>query len=798
MKKWARLLYQPGMPLGRDGLRVTASEEHIALSRRAAEEGMVLLKNEGGILPFEKGTRVALLGKGTFDYVKGGGGSGDVTVSHTVDLYDGLIQTGYVETEEKTVQFYRQYVQDQYRAGCEPGLVAEPELPDELLCLARAFTDTAVISISRFSGEGWDRSVQGNKPPEGRGLAEKSTGLFERGDFYLSDAESAMVKKVTAAFPRVVVVLNVGGMVDSEWFRTEKRIGAVLMAWQGGIEGGLAAARLLCGLANPSGKLSDTFAKDLTDYPGTATFHESAEYVDYIEDIYVGYRYFETIPGAKERVNYPFGFGLSYTTFERKILGAEEKDGEIRIRLRILNTGSRAGRETAQVYYSAPQGRLGKPQRALCAFRKSRMLAPGEAEEMLLCFPAYRMASYDDLGKVCTSAYVLEKGEYRFFVGGSVREAEQLSFVYRLEEDVITEQLSARMTPSALKKRLTADGTYEELPCENTEDAGKAVLHDMRLHEGEVPAVRAVERLSRKLCDERNMPSFTDVAEGKMTLDEFISRLSDGDIAHLLGGQPNTGVANTWGIGNLPQYGIPNAMTADGPAGLRIHRDCGVCTTAFPCATLLACTWDPELARSVGEAGAEEVKENNIAMWLTPAVNIHRSPLCGRNFEYYSEDPYLAGTMAAGMVQGIQTQHISPAVKHFALNDKETNRKNSDSRVSERAIREIYLKAFEIIVKTAKPLCIMSSYNLINGCRASENRDMLTGILREEWGYEGMVCTDWWNYGEHDREVLAGNDLKMPIGFPEYLLEALEQGRITREDMNLCAKRILRTILAFD
>ena len=798
MKKWARLLYQPGTPLGRDGRRVTASEEHIALSCHAAEEGMVLLKNEGGILPFEKGTRVALLGKGTFDYVKGGGGSGDVTVSHTVNLYDGLIRTGYVETEEKTVQFYRRYVQDQYRAGCEPGLVAEPELPDELLSLARAFTDTAVISISRFSGEGWDRSVQGKQPPVGRGLAAQSTGLFERGDFYLSDAESAMVKKVTAAFPRVVVVLNVGGMVDSEWFRMEKRIGAVLMAWQGGIEGGTAAARLLCGLANPSGKLSDTFAKDLTDYPGTATFHESTDYVDYIEDIYVGYRYFETIPGAKERVNYPFGFGLSYTTFERKLLSAEEKDGEIFIRLRIINTGNRAGRETAQVYYSAPQGRLGKPRRVLCAFRKSRMLAPGEAEEMLLCFRADRMASYDDLGRICASAYVLEKGEYRFYVGGSVREAEPVSFVYRLEEDVITERLSARMVPSALKKRLTAEGTFEKLPCKKAENAGKPAVHDMRQHEGEVPAVRAVERLSRKMSAERNMPCFTDVAEGKMTLDEFISRLSDEEIAHLLGGQPNLGVANTWGFGNLPQYAVPNAMTADGPAGLRIHRDCGVCTTAFPCATLLACTWDPELACAVGEAGAEEVKENNIAMWLTPAVNIHRSPLCGRNFEYYSEDPYLAGMMAAGMVKGIQSRHISPAVKHFALNDKETNRKNSDSRVSERAIREIYLKAFEIIVKTAKPLCIMSSYNLINGCRASENRDMLTGILREEWGYEGMVCTDWWNYGEHDREVLAGNDLKMPTGFPEYLLEALEQGRITREDMTLCAKRILRTMLAFD
>ena len=256
--------------------------------------------------------------------------------------------------------------------------------------------------------------------------------------------------------------------------------------------------------------------------------------------------------------------------------------------------------------------------------------------------------------------------------------------------------------------------------------------------------------------------------------------------------------ANTFGMGNLPEYGIPNIMTADGPAGLRIQPQCGVNTTAWPCATLLACTWDPELIEEIGKAGGEEVKENNIGIWLTPAVNIHRSPLCGRNFEYYSEDPLVAGKSGAAMVRGMQSEHIGASVKHFCCNNKETNRKDSDSRVSERALREIYLKAFEIIVKEADPYTIMSSYNLINGVQASENKDLLTGILRGEWGFKGMVTTDWWTHGEHYRETKAGNDIKMANGYEERVQEAFDKGYITREEIALCAKRILHMILRMD
>lgn len=788
MNKWIRHRYQPNLPLGPDGKRVTACPEHIALSKNAAKEGMVLLKNENNVLPLSKGTKLALFGKGTFDYVKGGGGSGDVTVEYTVNLYEGLKKLeGHVSIFEGLASFYRTYVRDQYEAGQVPGMIAEPEVSDELCIGARAYTDTAVISISRFSGEGWDRGGRGQE-------------LFEKGDFYLSNAEMAMVEKVKTYFPKVVVVMNVGGMVDTEWFCHDDAIQSVLMAWQGGMEGGTAAAELLCGVGNPSGKLSDTFAKLLEDYPSTAGFHESVKYVDYTEDIYVGYRYFETLPGAAERVNYPFGYGLSYTDFAWKVISAQETEGTVRISAKVSNIGSVAGREVLQLYVCAPQGKLGKAARSLIAFQKTRLLQPGESQTVALAFHVSALASYDDLGKVAKSAYVLEKGKYAFYVGNSVRNAAKIDYIYTVERDTVTEQLSAKLVPHNLKHRLLSDGSYEELPQLEPIDTNFTALPSQPEWEklAATPCYRGVPSIPRGKYDQRNIHPFADVAEGKITLDEFIAQLSDEQIIHLLGGQPNVGVANTCGFGNVPEFQIPSAMTADGPAGLRIDAHVGVKTTAFPCATLLACTWDPEITYAVGEAGAREVKENNIAAWLTPAVNIHRSPLCGRNFEYYSEDPFLAGTMASGMVKGIQSQHIAPSVKHFALNNKETNRKNSDSRVSERAAREIYLKVFEIVVKTAQPWYIMSSYNIINGCRASENRELLEDILRGEWGFDGIVSSDWWTVADQYKEVKAGNDLKMPAGFPERMALALETGVITREEMEVSVKRILNLILKLD
>ncbi len=823
MKKWARAMYQPGLPL-RGSTRVTASREHILLSKEAAREGMVLLKNDRGLLPLQAGERIALFGKGTFDYVKGGGGSGDVTVPYVKNLYDGFREhPELVSVDEKLASFYRQYVEKCYAEGGIPGMIPETELPEELLREAAAGCSTAVVSISRFSGEGWDRKsvlgAPGVNACDDRRLMDLQNSVFAQSDFYLTPAEEQLLQQVTEAFDRVVVVMNVGGMVATDWFADNARIGSVLMAWQGGLEGGAAAAELLLGLGNPSGKLSDTFAKRLEDYPSTEGFHTSDAYVDYREDIYVGYRYFETIPGAAEKVVYPFGYGLSYTEFALTGVQARVRDGEpdpaaetaegpcresgdmICVQLCVTNVGERAGKEVVQLYAGAPQGALGKPARELKAYQKTRLLQPGESQTISLCVKASELASYDDLGRICKSAWVLEQGAYDFYLGTDVRSAEKLDFRYDVAADRVVKRLVSRMAPTQLECRLRADGTYENLPLGEPNDPNADGLERLPLEEtsGRTPEIPYRPRGYTPWSGKDNgLPKLEEVAAGHMSLEDFVAAMSEEALAGLVGGQPNTGVANTFGYGNLPEYGIPNIMTADGPAGLRIQPEVGVETTAFPCATLLACTWNPETTYAVGRAGGEEVAENNIGVWLTPAVNIHRSPLCGRNFEYYSEDPYLAGKQAAGMVRGIQSTHVAATVKHFALNNKETNRTNSDSRASERAIREIYLRQFEIIIKEAHPWSVMTSYNIINGHRSSENRDLLIGILRDEWGYDGMVTTDWWTWGEHYKECAAGNDVKMACGFPERILEALEKGLITRQQLETAAKHILTLILRVD
>lgn len=824
MNKWTRALYTPNLPLYGDR-RVTASKEHTEISRNAAKEGMVLLKNDHHVLPLPAGSSIALFGKATFDYVKGGGGSGDVTVPYMKNLYDGFAEhQDLVSLNSATADFYRSYVSEQYAAGGIPGMIAEPELPEALVAKAASLSDTAIISISRFSGEGWDRKAIAenadlNVSPESQDLANRQSAVFTRADFYLTAAEEAMIASVTAHFDKVVIVMNVGGMVATDWFRYNDRIQSVLMAWQGGMEGGPAAAELLLGIGNPSGKLADTFAERLEDYPSTAGFHESDHYVDYTEDIYVGYRYFETLPGASKKVVYPFGYGLSYTSFAlteaaaKLFVGEPDPDSEnengidphsgdeIHVSVRVTNTGKYSGKEVVQLYYGSPQGLLGKPAKSLGAYQKTRLLAPGESQLITLSIRARDMASYDDIGRVCKSAWILEKGDYHFYLGTDVHSSEKLEYTYTLNEDRIVRRLVSRCSPTQLSMRLRPDGSYENLPLGEPNDPNEDALErpDFSKTDGMTPEVRYQPHGSSPwITRDSNPPKLIDVAEGKLSLDDFVSVLPDEILFHLIGGQPDTGVANTFGYGNVPEYGIPNIMTADGPAGLRVTPETGVKTTAFPCATLLACTWNPDVTYAVGRAGAEEVKENNVCVWLTPAVNIHRSPLCGRNFEYYSEDPLLAGKQASAMVRGIQSTHVAATVKHFALNNKETNRRDSDSRASERAIREIYLKQFEIIVKEAHPWSIMTSYNIINGHRASENKDLITGILRGEWGFDGMVTTDWWTLGEQYKECAAGNDMKMGTGFPDRVKEAFDKGLISRTQLETAVKHILTLILRVD
>ena len=783
MEKYARFRYQPCLPLGKDGRRVTASKEHIELSRSAATEGMVLLKNNGA-LPLTKNSTVALFGKATIEYIKGGGGSGDVHCPYIRNIYEGFSEK---ENENKIniykplVEFYKDYVkkesvnvltQEQINARWDivnnmdfcterddmtydtfaAMHVKEAEVPDSLIVSASENADTAIITISRFSAEGVDR-----RPI--------------KGDYYLSDLETSLIDRCTELFKKVIIVINSGAVIDCEYFADNDKIDAVLFAWQGGMEGGSAIADILTGDVNPSGKLTDTIVKSYDHCPTKDDFWECFDHLDYSDDIYVGYRYFETIPGAKEYVRYPFGFGLSYTSFELSELLTFRHNNKINIVLNVTNTGKCAGKEVIQVYYSAPDGRLGKPAKCLAAFKKTKLLKPGETETLHLSFPVSQMASFDDLGKLQRSAYVLEKGSYKFFVGTSVRDLIVSDYALAIEEDTVVEQLSSQMRPFKLEKRMLSDASFEKLEISD-EEYFYGINQETEASKPENDTV------------------FDKVYDG-ISMAEFVKQLTIDELAYLVGGQPPTGVANTGCFGGLERLRIPAVPTADGPAGLRLDPKTGIPTTAWPCATLLACTWNTDLIEKVGEGGGSELRENNLGVWLAPALNIHRDPLCGRNFEYYSEDPLVAGKCAAAAVRGIQSQKVAVSIKHFACNNKEANRFACDSRISERALREIYLKGFEICVKEADPWTIMSSYNLINGLHTSESYELLTEILRNEWGFKGMVVTDWGVKNRPVVEVKAGNDMKMHCGYPDELKEAYEKGELTRADLELCVSRIL-------
>ena len=785
MEKYARFRYQPCIPLGEDGRCVTACEKHTKLSRKAATEGMVLLKNENNALPLSKDAKVALFGKATIEYIKGGGGSGDVNCPYIRNVYDGFREKN-VTVYKPLVDFYTEYVeresvniptQAQINATWDivnamefctkrddmtydtfaSMHVKEPAVPYELIKSASEWADTAVITISRFSAEGVDR-----RPIPG--------------DYYLSDIEKELIDAAGELFSKVIIVINSGAVIDCEYFAENDDVDAVLFGWQGGMEGGCAIADIIFGDVNPSGKLVDTIAKSYDCYPCKDDFWECFDHLDYTDDIFVGYRYFETM--SPECVRYPFGYGLSYTEFRMSNPVVFENDDKIIATVEVLNDGERAGREVVQLYYSAPQGVLGKPAVELGAYKKTKLLQPGESELITLSFDVEDMASFDDLGKVYASAYVLEKGTYEFYIGTSVRDVNKADYVYYVDESDVTDQLDSWCKPFKLKKRMLADGTFEELPT------------------GEESYYYGTNKPSGAVAPENEVKF--DLVGSEISLDEFVAQFTLEELMDFVGGQPPTGVANTGCFGGLQRLSVPAVATADGPAGLRLDTEVGIPTTAWPCATLLACTWDPELIYDVGAAGGAEVRENNLGIWLTPALNIHRDPLCGRNFEYYSEDPLIAGKCAAAATRGIQSQKVAVSVKHFACNNKEANRFGCDSRISERALREIYLKGFEICVKEGNPWTIMSSYNLINGQHTSESYELLTEILRNEWGFKGMVTTDWGVKNDPVKEVKAGNDMKMHCGYPEDLKKGYEEGRITRADLELCVKRILAMFMKLD
>lgn len=889
-----------------------------SLTRQAATEGMVLLKNNENVLPLKSDDTVAIFGKGQINLIKGGTGSGDVKVAKVVNLLEGLEEKaaeGKVKIYEPLATKYKDSVSYDQNGN----IVISYNPTDEDITAAAAATNTAIYVITRNSGEGGDRSSSD-------------------GDYKLSQEESRMINKLgRLGFSNIIVVLNIGGIIDTTTILSYPQVKSILLAGQPGQDGGLAIADILVGDVTPSGKLSDTYAKSFLDYPSSANFNESQDYVNYTEDIYVGYRYFETFDPNYDKVNFEFGFGLSYTTFEFSDVNIAVEDEKVNISVKVTNTGSYNGKEVVQVYYSAPQGKLGNPAKELAAFAKTTTLAPGKAEVVTMSFDIDDMASYDDNGKVQKSAYVMEAGDYNIYVGNSIRNAGQagVRYTYKVEETKIVEQLTEQMAAKLLPERLLGDGSYENVYDESgiatelgdsliriegedyytkhrhADDAfdstgTKAVLkvnssgdsnryatyavdvatagdYTMKLGVGYVgnPIENAVsfyvndkkqngltvnltkgdnlwnpyetEGVTMHLDEGLNfikvefvdkivvhldyltiapagfestasaasagavsaavasLPStdavsqpsagkimFDDLMEDPSLMEAFLDQLNVYqliDLLHGRSGENEKTYSDTGIFGGLDDYKIPFVQTADGPAGIRM-KDMNA--TAFPVETTLACSWNTELLYKVGEAMAEEAKKYDVDIWLSPAVNIHRNPLTGRNFEYYSEDPYLSGMMASAIINGVQDNGIGVMLKHFVANEKETNRVYSDTRVSERALREIYLTPFKIAIDNANPWIIMSSYNKVNGVYTAANKELLTNILRDEWGYEGLVSSDWWNTSVAYKELLAGESLKMKTidsGNAQSILGAYTAGILTREDLEWNAQKVIEVVM---
>ncbi len=721
--------------------------EHASLSREVAAAGMVLLKNENQILPLRK-KRIAVFGKGQLDYYQGGTGSARVDSAYCVDFWSGL--------EEKAAE--EKLILDE---DCRSKYIAnEDYLPS--VYEMREFAvrnDVALLVISRNAGEGSDRQDVS-------------------GDWQLAETESALIDQLKqSGFQDIVLIINAGGLIELEWAADNSQITAILYTWQPGMEGGAATADILCGDINPSGRLTDTIARKYMDYPSSGNFDRSPLLVPYEEDIFVGYRYFSTIPGATEKVLYPFGFGLSYTTFSIDKLEFNCDDSIITVSCRITNTGDYAGREVIQLYSSQTNGLLEHPELELRDYYKTPLLHPQESCSITLTLAITDLVSFDDTGLSGEpGSWIIDNGTYHFALGKNVQDIVPAGSIIRENVEVLS--IPGLKLTGGLAHKLQADGSCSNTGLKYPEPAG----------------IKKQEYTYEEQFDPEHPILLSQVASGEVTLDEFMEQLSRRQLVELCQAQPPAFPLGTAGIGNMPLLGVPNPQTADGPAGLRKS----VPTTCFPCATLLACSFDPELLERVGKALGYEGIATGVDILLAPGLNIHRNPLCGRNFEYYSEDPLLSGKCAAAIVRGIQSEGLGATIKHFTCNNREWMRMEANSIVSERALREIYLKGFEIAVKESSPWCIMSSYNLLNGVRTSCNYNLLTGILRDEWGFNGVVMTDWRNPSHLWREISAGNDIKMPFGYPEEIdsVEFLaERNVVSRPQLWQSARRVLELVM---
>lgn len=790
-----------------------------AIARKAAEESMVLLKNEG-LLPLSNGMHVALLGSGAQFTVKGGTGSGDVHPRKSVSVLEGLLDKGFEIVSKDWLSDYETRYHNARQTWKEMILGDGSEEAKQNFFFSYAANpfhmpagrplsetdvkgaEAAVYVISRFAGENKDI-------------------LCEAGDYYLTDSEMEDLETLNVMKVPTVLLVNTGGPVELTKASELEYIKAILFMAQAGQEGGNAVANVLCGDVAPSGKLTMTWARQYKDYPNADTFsHMSGDVTKeyYNEGIYVGYRYFDTF-GVKPL--YGFGYGLSYTDFEISKVAVESG----KVTACVRNTGKASGKAVVQVYVSCPQGKLPKEYRRLAAFGKTPLLMSGETAEISLSFSAKQLASFDEQA----SAWVLEAGEYVVWVGFSLEKSvptavleltheyvvEETRHICPLKED-LTELIAPKKELPDLSGLTHINFITEEMPEIIRSSKGIEYKEEIRKEAEKLAAVLPAEELIPLLAGSVN--------KGQGMIGAAGIRVPGS------GGQTCADYQDNLGLAAVEM--------ADGPAGVRLTKEFEVDNetgevydpgflasvenglfeqpvkhenvteyyqycTAFPVGILLAQSFDPELLEEVGRAAAEEMDEFHVSWWLAPGLNIQRNPLCGRNFEYYSEDPYVSGKMAAAITNGVQSfPGTGTTIKHFACNNQEDNRIGSDSVLTERALRELYLRGFEIAVKESQPMCLMTSYNLINGVHAANNYDICTVVAREEWGFEGLIMTDWTTTLPECGSIphlcaKAGNDLIMPGMQMDHdeMFQAYESGELRDEEIRVCAARIINVIL---
>lgn len=766
-----------------------------ALARKAAAEGIVLLKNNNA-LPYKLDTKISVFGRCQLDYFYVGYGSGgDVNAPYFVNVIDGIKNAGG-HVNEWLLEYYKDFTKNNPAPhgfwGHWPMNFEEPSIDDKMIERASEESDVALVVIGRAAGE--DRE-----------------NTLTKGSYYLTDEERTLLDNVCNHFSNVTVLLDCGNIIDMQWaLDYEERLRGIIYAWQGGMESGNAIADVLFGRVNPSGRLTDTVAVRYEDYPSAKHFGNRL-YNTYVEDIFVGYRYFETF--SKEKALFPFGYGLSYTNFDIEVLDFKSDNDKIMVEVRATNIGDVAGKEVVELYANVPQGKLSKPVMSLVAFDKTINLEPKESQKITLEVPVYLLASFDDTGATGHKySYILEKGEYKFFIGENVRDVDEAGS-FELKEDRVLEELEAVCTPKEYMDRIVAfkvNGSF--IPKKVALKPEKPYLRK-----------RILDNLPKEIGHVVHNYNFSQVKSGEISVEKFVSSLTNQELEALTRGEggmdSSYGVAGNAGafggiIPELNKKGVPAVITTDGPAGIRIRKY----TSLIPCGTALASTFNTSLVEELCSEMGKELKNAGSNVLLAPGMNIHRNPLCGRNFEYFSEDPLLTGKMAAAFVRGIQSSGGSACPKHFACNNQESSRTINNSIVSQRALREIYLKGFEICVKEAKPLNIMTSYNKINGVWSHYNYDLATTVLRKEWGFDGCVMTDWWmkhsqshefpNLRDNAYRVRSQVDVYMPGSFKRTekkykpdnsLLETIGlKNGITRGELERSAINVLNMILKLE